>query len=177
MLDGIFRVIRVFRGQKKVLKAVLMRTSEAALALITRVDSTGQTEYLTQWNDAWQAYSLIGGHVEDGETFRQCCIREIEEELELQQKTEFCVSDDPIGPMYEYVAISKAAGVETQYRIELYSTEILTLAAKAKVDRNPDNCWLSETEITNKTTSAGRAIADQVGRVVNHFCNPSEALR
>lgn len=152
-----------------------MRTSEGALALITRVNSTSQTEYLTQWNDAWNAYSLIGGHVEDGETFRQACTREIEEELELQRETEFCVSDDPIGPRYEYVAISKAAGVETQYRIELYSTELLTPLAIAKVDRNPNNCWLSKSEITNKTTFAGRAIADQVGRVVSHLCNPSGA--
>ena len=54
-----------------------MRFSEAALALITRVNAQGETEYLTQWNEKWQAYSLIGGHHEEGESFRECCIREI----------------------------------------------------------------------------------------------------
>ena len=41
-----------------------MRISEAALALITRINAHGETEYLTQWNEKWQAYSLIGGHRE-----------------------------------------------------------------------------------------------------------------
>lgn len=58
-----------------------MRTSQAALAIITRISSLGNPEYLTQWNNAWNAYSLIGGHVEEGETFQQCCIREVAEEL------------------------------------------------------------------------------------------------
>ena len=40
-----------------------MRISEAALALITRVNMRGEMEYLTQWNEKWQAYSLIGAHL------------------------------------------------------------------------------------------------------------------
>ena len=50
-----------------------MRVSEAALALITRVTPQGEAEYLTQWNEKWQAYSLIGGHREPDESFRDCC--------------------------------------------------------------------------------------------------------
>ncbi len=72
-----------------------MRTSQAALALFSRVNSHGENEYLTQWNKAWQAYSLIGGHVEVGETFRACCVREVVEELECDA-AQFLVATKPI---------------------------------------------------------------------------------
>lgn len=66
-----------------------MKISHAVLALITRINLHGETEYLTQWNNGWQAYSLIGGHVEADDSFRECCDRGVEEELELKYESEF----------------------------------------------------------------------------------------
>jgi len=53
-----------------------MRTSTAAIAAIQQHDA-----WLVQWNENWNAYSLIGGHLETGESFRECCEREIMEAL------------------------------------------------------------------------------------------------
>jgi len=54
----------------------IMRTSTAAIAAIQQHDA-----WLVQWNENWNAYSLIGGHLETGESFRECCEREIMEAL------------------------------------------------------------------------------------------------
>ena len=103
-----------------------MRVSEAALALITRVNAQSETEYLTQWNETWHAYSLIGGHVEAGESFRECCVQEVEEELELRSEIDFRLASEAMGPINEYDEVSKAAGVLTNYRIQVFSTQILS---------------------------------------------------
>lgn len=146
-----------------------MRVSEAALALITRINAQGETEYLTQWNEAWQAYSLVGGHVEAGETFRECCVREAEEELKLLSKSDFRVASEAVGATYEYDDVSKAAGVMTHYRIQLFSIQILTDEAAVKIDCNPENCWLTSSEVFTKIHRSGKAVADQVERVLRHF--------
>jgi 8-oxo-dGTP pyrophosphatase MutT (NUDIX family) len=142
-----------------------MRISEAGLALFHRQGPAG-TEYLTQWSDAWQSYSLIGGHVEPGESFRACCVREIAEELELTPDVDFRVAADPLRPLCEYTAMSKAAGVETRYRVELYAAELLTRAAEAKVNANAANRWLTEAEIRRHVCADGKEISIQVETVL-----------
>src|SRR5438128_10124068 len=72
-----------------------MRLSEAGLALVRRVGPDGAPEYLVQWNDNWQRFSLPGGHVEPGESFRACCAREVAEELGLSAGTDFRVAPEP----------------------------------------------------------------------------------
>ncbi len=58
-----------------------MRTSQAGLALIRRHQpADGETQYMSQWSETWHRYSLVGGHVEPSESFRDCTIREIAEE-------------------------------------------------------------------------------------------------
>jgi 8-oxo-dGTP pyrophosphatase MutT (NUDIX family) len=111
-----------------------MRISEAALALISRVDSRGETAYLTQWNNGWQSYSLIGGYAEAGGAILECCVRELEEEVELPLEVEFQVEDKALSAMLEYVAISETAGVFSRYQVELFSTQLLTVKAMVNVD-------------------------------------------
>jgi len=146
-----------------------MRTSEAGLALFKRLKEGGAVEYLTQWNENWQMFSLIGGHVEAGESFHQCCVREVAEELELTPEVDFSLGSDPLLPQREYTAMSKPAGVETRYRVELYSGELLTEKAALKVDTNPANRWLSETEILNEAAADGKPISSQVKMVFQLF--------
>ncbi len=154
-----------------------MRVSEAALALITRVNAQGETEYLTQWNEKWQACSLIGGHREQSESFWECCNREMEEELRLKREVDFRVASVGLSSRLEYVATSQAAGVATLYRIELFSAAILTIAAIAIIDGNADNCWVTTSEIGCGTTASGRPVAEQVGRVLNHLGREAATLR
>jgi 8-oxo-dGTP pyrophosphatase MutT (NUDIX family) len=146
-----------------------MRSSEASLAIITRTTFDGETEYLTQWNEKWDAYSLVGGHREDGESFRDCCIREIEEELSLKSEVDFRVDLLPIAPSLEYSAFSKSAGVETHYRFELFVTELMTDEARKKVTTNPDNRWVGVYELRGGIASNLRPIAVQVKNVVNQL--------
>ena len=63
-----------------------MRTSIAALALIRRVEPRA---WLAQWNEHWEALSFIGGHVHEGESFRDACEREASvpcEEAEVHRR-------------------------------------------------------------------------------------------
>lgn len=144
-----------------------MRVSEAGLALIRRTGPGGTPEYLTQWNDKWQRFSLIGGHREPGESFRACCAREVTEELELTAGTDFRVAPEPVVPVCEYRALSGSAGVETQYRVALFEVELLTPEAIAKVDADPGNRWVREPEVRRHFTFTDRrAVAAQVETVL-----------
>lgn len=141
-----------------------MRVSRAGLACITRMGASGP-EYLTQWSEKWQMFSLVGGHVEDGETFRECCVREIEEELELKPGLGFRVAEQPVRPRLEYVAMSGGAKVETQYVVELYEVELLGSVALDAVQANPANRWLTRDEIEARLTYDGQPISAQVQTV------------
>ena len=102
------------------------------LALIQRTGHVRATEYLTRWNERWQAFALIGGHIEPGETPRDCCIREVAEELNLAPEIDFCVASQPIGDRCQYAAFSKSAGMLTEYQLEAFATELLHNEAARK---------------------------------------------
>jgi ADP-ribose pyrophosphatase YjhB (NUDIX family) len=143
-----------------------MRISAAALALIERVGCGDATEYLTQWNDRWRAFSLIGGHVEPGESFRDCCVREVAEELELAPGVEFEVAPQRLGPRCDYTAYSQSALEATLYEIDLFPTKLLTAAAMAKIDAKTGNRWFSREQIKSGVTRDGHSIAEQVAMVL-----------
>jgi len=146
-----------------------MRVSEAGLALIQRLGPGGVPEYLTQWNEKWQRFSLVGGHREPAESFRECCAREVMEELELVAGRDFRVAPEPIVPMVQYQAVSGSAGVETLYCVQLFVTELLTPEASAQVIANPLNRWVSEPEIRRHSTAPDRKpISTQVETVLTH---------
>ena len=138
-----------------------MRTSRAALALITRLDASKQTEFLTQWSDSWLAYSLIGGHVEPGESFRQCCQREISEELECDTRA-FKLQRSTLKSL-RFQEFSKAAGVDTDYHWEIF----MATPSKELLARLPATCqWVYASEVFAEKTTAGQPIAAQVRRVL-----------
>ena len=141
-----------------------MRTSDAALALITRCNSAGATEYLTQWNDAWQAYSLIGGHVEEGETFRQACVREVVEELSCPE------ADVEVGPCpyasLRFREYSRAAQEETDYHWQVFITRVSESVLQALSEEPGECAWVTADHIRSCRTTNGEPIADQVRRVL-----------
>ena len=146
-----------------------MRVSEAGLALITRPRVGQGLEYLTQWNDRWGMFSLIGGRIEAGETFRQCCEREVAEELGLTPGTDFAVAAEPVRSPREYTAVSGSAGVETRYCVGLYVVELLQPAAHVRVAALPTNRWLTDDEVDSLVTDDGRRVSAQVRTVLSLF--------
>lgn len=133
-----------------------MRRSIASLALLAR-RRADETEYLAQWNADWSAFHFIGGHKLDDESFRECLVREIGEELGLSPEG-FSIGADPTAHL-EFVAISRRAGAETDYTIELFEVELHAAPVSDEIERRPENAWLSQSEIAAGATRDGRAIS------------------
>jgi 8-oxo-dGTP pyrophosphatase MutT (NUDIX family) len=140
-----------------------MRTSQAGLARIRRIGPDGHWQYLVQWSERWRSYSLVGGHVETNETFRECCIREVEEELGLS-RSEFTVSE-ALGTPIRYTAYSHGSGVMTDYCMELFDVELTPQELK-RISAVPSNRWLSEQEIRQQATRDHQPISLQVRNVL-----------
>src|SRR5262245_43224915 len=100
-----------------------MRQSIAALALIHR-QFDGQTLWLAQWNEAWQAFNFVGGHKRDEESFCDCMARELREELGLHEGTDLLVPTAPVLHL-EYEAVSRRTGEQTAYVIELFDVALV----------------------------------------------------
>jgi ADP-ribose pyrophosphatase YjhB (NUDIX family) len=141
-----------------------MRRSIAALALFGRVSLEGERRWLTQWNVHWQALSLVGGHLQVSESFLDCCIREIAEELGLVAERDYRIDPEPI--RLEYIAESLSTGEVTQYDMALFEINHLNEDSMANIDANPDNAWISEREIRSKRADNGRIVSDTVERLL-----------
>ena len=139
-----------------------MRHSRGALAKITHVGEGGCL-WLLRWNRKWESYALIGGHLEPGETYRECLLREIHEEIGLKAD-DLCVSMEPIETL-SYVAFSKRANEETQYTLLLFDA-VIHEEARSDLSLHDDTLrWVSAAEIEARRTHDGKGISDVVGRV------------
>ena len=138
-----------------------MRTSIGAFALIRRRAVGGAEEWLSNWNDGWKALNLVGGHKEDGESFRDCCAREVAEELGLTAGVDFRIAPEPEIRL-DYIADSRRTGEKTAYTIELFAVDLLTDAARTRIDVDPTCRWLSEREVRALRAADGRAVSATV---------------
>jgi 8-oxo-dGTP pyrophosphatase MutT (NUDIX family) len=134
-----------------------MRQSSAAFAWIECPTPDGP-RWLTQWNSKWQAFNLVGGHREQGESFRECVVRELVEELGISP-AEFAVAAEPIAQI-EFEAWSVPAAAMTAYSMVAFRAEILTAAAIRQIDENAENRWLSATEFAAATSHDGRRVSE-----------------
>lgn len=141
-----------------------MRTSRGAFAYIVRQVPPEEREYLVQWNPNWKAFNFIGGGVEPGESFRECCVREIAEELAIEEHIGYHVADQPLAHL-EYQAFSESAGQETAYVFELFETQ-LRPEALSQVTEDPQNQWVNANEILAGFTRDGRKISRTVAQVL-----------
>lgn len=136
-----------------------MRQSVAALALIARMDDAGEPRWLAQWNSGWNAYALVGGQKRDDETFRECAIREVQEELNLQCGKEFTIADHPTAHL-EYTAWSERAQEQTAYTMELFDVRLAgEEVVRQKIDADPANRWLTHDEIQTQQTSDEKPVS------------------
>ncbi|MGO9207963.1 MAG: NUDIX hydrolase [Candidatus Limnocylindrales bacterium] len=140
------------------------RQSVAAIALIRR-EEAAQTLYLTQWNLNWRALNLVGGHKRPNESFRDCLVREFAEELGLRAGDNYHLPDRPVRRL-ELEAFSEGAWGLTAYEIELFDVELRGDAALAKVAANPDNRWVTESEILSGWCNDGTRVSPTIMRIV-----------
>lgn len=144
-----------------------MRESIAAMALIQR-QTNGQTTILTQWNDRWECFHLVGGHKHPDESFRECAIREMEEELVLKHPADFRVDLEPVG-CAKFMAWSNAAQQTTRYIMEVFRAEFACDAARIQVDRDPRNRWLTLEEITAGRCGDGRPVSATLPQILTQI--------
>jgi 8-oxo-dGTP pyrophosphatase MutT (NUDIX family) len=135
------------------------RRSVAGLALFQREDQ-GRKQWLSRWNDRWNRYFFVGGHKEKTETFRDCVVREVGEELGLSEHDDFEASADPrdAPDLKGFEEWSVAAWQQTHYEIELYDCE-LKEDARRLVAKDAANRWLSEAEIKAERSADGKLVS------------------
>lgn len=105
---------------------------------------------------------MVGGHKRPGESFRECCIREVAEELDLAAERDFVVAPEPLARV-EFNAHSASADTDTRYTFELYRVELVDpdvpLAGK--------NRWLTEGEIAEGRSADGLPTSETVTRLLS----------
>lgn len=147
-----------------------MRTASAAFALFRRVGPAGRVEYLAQWNRHWVAFNLVGGKLDDGESFRDACAREVAEELGLLDGLDCVTAKEALCRVRE-VRHSERHRVDTAYTIEVFAAEFLGDAA-AFVATDGDNRWLDADEVAAGVCRDGRAVSDLLRQVVARLSEP-----
>ena len=135
-----------------------MRRSVAAAALI-RQEQGDEVLWLARWSGSWHRYHLVGGHKRPEESFRECLVREIGEELGLEEHRDFTMAAEPVTHL-EFVAWSEGAQEETAYTTELFEVQLHDGPTRAKVDAKPENRWLSEAEIRRGQSADGKPVSD-----------------
>jgi len=133
-----------------------MRKSDGAVAVVQRAESS-ITLFLARWNRHWESYNFVSGHRRQAESFRECIIREIVEELNLESETDFCVSAEPLIHL-EYTGWSESAKVQTFYTMELFAA-MLTEESSRKVNDDLLNRWVNRQEILNGKCENGKRIS------------------
>lgn len=128
-----------------------MRKSVAAFALFQK-----EGQWLLHWNEGWGGYSLVGGHLEEGESARECAIRETTEELEVEESA-FEIRGGHRAKL-EFTGYSEGAKCDTKYDWTLFDGEFL--------EREPElareTVWVTLDEIERGVTKAGKVIKAQV---------------
>jgi len=142
------------------------RESIAAVALIGHKQD-GQTVWLARWNQKWNAYHLVAGHKLADESFRECMLRELGEELGLRENADFSLGQSPRAHV-EFVAWSDSHQVQTTYIMELFDVRLTEEAVRGMIDRDPDNRWLSEAEIRAGRCNDDSRVSDTMVRLLSH---------
>ncbi len=141
-----------------------LRQSVAAFALIRREDR-GADLWLAQWNKRWQCYNFVGGHKRPDESFRECVVREVNEELQLNEGQDFTVPAEPMAHL-QYVDWSASAREDTAYTVELFEVELIGLDAHCTVNADSSNRWITLQEIESGRAADDRPISSTMKRLI-----------
>jgi 8-oxo-dGTP pyrophosphatase MutT (NUDIX family) len=140
-----------------------MRKSEASLAVIRCPRETG-SRWMALWNVKWDAFHFVGGHRRPGESFRDCLVREIFEELGLRDGIDCHVAPTPLAHL-AYTAWSNHARADTDYKMELFAVTLEERAVPA-LRANPAVRWLTDDEIRFERSRDGRPLSPTMGFLI-----------
>lgn len=121
---------------------------------------------MSRWNVYWRCFNLISGHKLATETFHQCMVRELAEELGLESFMDYLVRNVPLAHL-EYTDLSKSAQVETAYTIEAFDVEFTSEAIWDRVMANPRVRALTEREIREGQCTDGSPVSAAILRVLD----------
>ena len=141
-----------------------MRRSAGGIAIIRR-EEDGATHWLAQWNHNWKAFHFVGGHKLPDESFYECVVREVAEELGLTASDDFVVADSALAQV-SYIARSRSAQEDTLYSMELFEVE-LHPHTRPQIDSHPLSRWLTDSEIRQKRCEDDAAVSPTVLVLLN----------
>lgn len=144
-----------------------LRKSVASIALICR-KWNGSFRWLARWNRNWGCYNFVGGHKHEDETFRECVIREIGEEIGLDEDRDFRVDAEPVSHL-NFVAWSENARSETFYSIDLFAVELFGEKARKTLASSANLRWLNREEIVAQECADGKPVSPTMTRLLNEL--------
>jgi ferredoxin-NADP reductase len=139
------------------------RRSEASWALITRRDGP-EDRWLARWNAHWARYNFVGGHRHDGESYRDCLVREIVEELGLMERRDYTICQPAPFAHMTYNAWSMSAARDTSYEIEVFGVSLADTTARFTTQRPVR--WLARAEIESLQCANGKPVSGTMRRVL-----------
>lgn len=158
----------------------IRRQSLAGVALICR-RNRGAIEWMARWNRNWKCYYFVGGHKHDDESFLDCVVREIHEELAIERDKDYTVAEQPIARV-QYTAKSRSAKVraelstaggdtsaETDYTVEVYDVRLGADAARGFVRSQQVVRWLTADEIRSKFCTDGLPVSETMQRLLDRL--------
>lgn len=108
----------------------------------------------------------MGGHRHEDETFRECLVREILEELHLMEWTHYRVlPPEPLSHL-EYSAWSESAQQETHYSMEVYSVALEEETPYRHLITERPIRWLTRDEIEGGAGATGKPVSETMKRIL-----------
>lgn len=137
------------------------RESVASVAII-RQQRDNQPVWLSQWNDNWDRYFLVGGHAGPREGAQTCIERELKEELDLGPH-EYSLNrrNPPPQQPLVYSAWSTSAWQDTHYTMSCFDVK-LTDSSLSRSKQNAANRWLTVADVRDERCADDKLLSPTV---------------
>jgi len=122
-------------------------------------------QWLARWNKNWQCFFFVAGHRHEGESFYECMVRELREELGIDEGRDYSIRVEDRRNV-TFTAFSESSRSETAYTFELYDVAVDDTAWE-KVNSARHVRWLGESEIRAGVDEDGKRISPTMGRLLD----------
>ena len=113
---------------------------------------------MVRWNEKWGCYNFVSGHKLTVESFRECLVREIHEELGLIETRDYTIRPEP--PVRTvFVAWSESARVETKYTMALFAVNLADNVLQ-RISSAQEIRWLSLEELRGRKCRDDKPVSE-----------------